>query len=163
MAGLSPSGGRYFETTELAFRSETITAVGFDGPPAWSYTLRPIGETPASSTDGVNIRINVSGYTLTATYVDERNLFPLQKIVYLDPQRQRQTVTGWDDIPDPRYAPDVIELHENHKSWCEWDLSVSATGIDNLTTVTVRGNYTIRVYANYDTSRDRLINELQRR
>lgn len=163
MASLSPSGGRYFETTELVFRSEDITAVGFDGPPAWSWTLSPIGETPSSSVEGVNITITPSGMKLIATYFTEENLFPIQKIVYLDKDMTRHTVDEWFEIPGINGSPDIVELHENWKSWCDWSLSVTAVGTSDSLPATASGSYVIRVYANYNTSRDTLRDMLDER
>ena len=163
MASLDPDGGLYFETTELEFTSEIITAEGFDAPPEWSWTLTPIGGTPGSSVDGKNIQITPSGETLIAEYFSEAYLFPIRSIEYLKPDLSVHSVKYFEDVPPVEEAPDITALREDKKDFCEWHLDVEASGPVGGMPASAGGLFVIRVYANYSTSRDALVAALDRR
>lgn len=155
MASLSPSSGDLIETTELEFVSENITA-DFEVSD-WSFDLIPLGQ--ATSGDQ-NFEFTDSGNTFTASYVNEIGLFPLQLIRYLDPGAMPFEVDNWDLLPPPSESPEITRMIEDTKDLLEWELIVTATGIDTNVVppapVVIIGNYVLRVFANYDTSKDLL-------
>lgn len=162
MASLSPSGGQLIETTELDFMTETITA-DFQVT-NWSFVLAPIS--PAPSGD-VNFSFSGSGNTFNASYVSEAGLFPLQFIRYLDPNAQAFDVPSWDELPEPADSPEITKMIEDTKDLLDWTLTVTATGIDTNVAppvpAVVVGTYDLRVFANYNTSKELLKQAVEER
>jgi hypothetical protein len=162
MASLSPAGGPLLETTELEFVTETITA-DFQVDD-WSFDLVPIS--PAPSGDA-NFSFSGAGSTFDASYISEVGLFPLQFIRYLDPSAEAFQVDDWDQLPDPSESPEVVKMIEDTKDLLDWQLIVTATGIDTNVAppvpATVVGTYDLRVFANYDTSKELLKQAVEER
>lgn len=161
MATLSPSGGDLIETTELAFTGTTVSAVGFSEVTEWTWTLVPI---TAGTPDGSgNFTIAGSGLMFAVDYVSELGLFPLQYVRYQTPERTLVEVDSWDAVPGPADAPQITKMREDTKDLVEWQLDITATGLDMSSPpkpVTASGSYVLRVFANYDTSRDRLVDAI---
>lgn len=160
MAELDPDEGFLIQTTELSFVSGTITAVGFSEVSEWQWTL-----TPAENED-VNFTFTPSGMQFVVEYFSELDLFPIVEIRYLDPQRNNVQISEWEQLPDPEDSPEMVRLQEDDKDLIDWDLHVKAIGLDDDSSPSpaeAEGNYTLRVFANYDTSRDILIAAVENR
>tara|TARA_B100000929_G_scaffold290420_2_gene283904 strand:- start:1343 stop:1843 length:501 start_codon:yes stop_codon:yes gene_type:complete len=164
MATLAPPGGQILDATEFQYgKTDTIVASAFDDPPSWEWSLSPIGETPSRSTEGVNISITPSGWKLIVTYLEEIYLFPIKIIEFTNEYQEFFKNKDWEGVPDKHAFPDLYKMIEDHKSWCEWSLAVTATGTRNDFPASVSGSYVVRVYADYDNSRDILSNQLEMR
>ena len=165
MTALVPPGGELFDTTELDYTSANVQATGFSEVSDWSYEITPIGGAP-DDVDDVNFSLEGSGFTFTVSYVDEVGLFPFQFLDYLDANRERQRVSGFDELPPPEDAGDVILMQEFDQDLWEWQITITATGLDDDSPpapASETGVYTVMVRANYDTSRDQLIEAVDAR
>lgn len=162
MTSLAPVSGRALESTELVFISDSINAVGFSNV-SWSWNLTEDSGTPSNS-EGRNIVVTPQGMSLNIAYISEEEMFPIMTIDYLFSRDKdtRQSVDEWANVPDS--SSDIVLLREDLKSWCDWSLSVTASGTDTSGNPAVAtGQYDIRIFATYDTSRDILIEEVNKR
>lgn len=162
MASLSPESGMALTSTEFVYTHDTIEAVGFSSV-SWSWQLNEVNPTP-SGTEGKNIIITPSGMSLRIEYVSEEDLFPLVSVEFLFDQDKttRDMVDDFSDVPEG--ASDIVRMEEDRKSWCDWVLSVTASGTDTSSNPAVAtGTYDIRIFANYDVSRDKMLEEVNKR
>lgn len=162
MASLEPPSGMALTSTEFVYTQDTIEAVGFSSV-SWSWSLSEVSPTP-SNTEGKNIIITPQGMSLILEYVSEEDLFPLISVEYLFNQDSttREKVDDFADIPSD--SSDIVRMEEDRKSWCDWILTVTATGTDTSSNpATATGTYDIRIYSNYDISRDKLKSEVNKR
>lgn len=164
MPGLNPPSGQVLSATEFEYgKTDSIRAFGFDSPPNWSWSFSPIGETPSRSTEGVNVSISEAGWELIISYLGETYLFPIKIIEFTNEYQEFFTTKNWEGVPDGNAFPDLYKMIKDHKSWCEWSLSVTASGTRNSSSASISGNYIVRVYADYNNSRDILLDQLDMR
>lgn len=164
MAALSPAGGDLITTEENVYTDATITATGFSTVDEWSWSIT--GVSAGAQDNPPNFVVTPDGLDLLVAYVTEDGLFPIQAIRFIDDQGQDQSVDRFEDLPPPAQSPVLYELREDTKSVLEWELAVTAAGQDTQSPsqpATASGTYTLTVFANYDTSRDKLVAAIEAR
>ena len=129
---------------------ETVSASGTAGIPGEydSYTISP---SPAP--------IIVTGTigSVTATYIVDPTIFPLQYIEYLNVAGEIVRVSGsdaWTDFPGPVVAPHIIKMREDTKDLIEYTLTVFSEDLEDSTRYTTV--FTIIIFADYDASKELL-------
>ena len=157
MVALVPAGGVLLETTELEYTSEIVTATGFSVVSSWAWSLSP------SANEGVNFNFAGAGFLFTADYFSALGLFPLRQLDYLTPGRERVVINSFAELPPPAESPDIVYMEEDDKDLMEWELTVTATGLDAGSPAAATETYILRVFANYDTSKNELMEALNAR
>ena len=113
--------------------------------------------------------ISVGGGTVSATYFVDFRIFPLQYVDYVNPAGKLVRIPGiqaMDLLPGPAAAPHVVKMREDTKSFVDYTLTVYShdesvetdeEGNSFTTRTDYVTNFTLRVFANYNTNRDKLI------
>ena len=164
MAELIPeTGTEIISTTEDVGSSEVITST-LATVESWSVEFVGAGAAPDNPPSLVGTD---QGDSFLIEYVPTNQLFPLQYVDYLEPDQTRVRVTGvdaWDQVPGPEDAPEIVEMREDDKDLLEWSAEVTATGLDGEgQPVSATADYTITVFANYNLSRDILVEAVNAR
>ena len=127
---------------------ETLGASGTAGIPG-EYVSYAISPNPAP------IIVTGSSGSVTATYVVDPTIFPLQYIEYVGAAGSVVRVSGidaWDNLPGPVVAQHIVKMREDSKDLIEYTLTVFSEDLEgSYTTV-----FTIIIFADYDVSRDLL-------
>jgi hypothetical protein len=128
---------------------ETVSASGTAGIPG-EYVSYAISPNPAP------IVVTGSLGSVTATYIIDPTIFPLQYIEYLNVAGEVVRVSGfdaWTDFPGPAVAPHIVKMREDTKDLIEYTLTVFSEDIEgSYTTV-----FTIIIFADYDVSKELLV------
>lgn len=155
---LDPNGGEIIDTPETDSQSATINAIGFSTVVEWVYTLSPVGH-EYSGVEGVNFSFTPAGMSFIVEYYDDEGLFPFQYIDYLNPDREQVRVFDQLELPDPEVSPYIIEMREDDKDLLDWELDLTAIGLDTAATPAPKeanAKFILRVRANYDVSKEKL-------
>jgi hypothetical protein len=124
---------------------ETVSASGTAGIPG-EYVSYAISPNPAP------IVVTGSLGSVTATYIIDPTIFPLQYIEYLNVAGEVVRVLGfdaWTDFPGPVVAPHIIKMREDTKDLIEYTLTVFSEDFEgSYTTI-----FTIIIFADYDASK----------
>ena len=169
---LSPADGTtIINTDEDVFVQTTITA---SETVEWEWSLNPIGDAPpqeqivptnfviAPDSEPTSTQLNVS-------YIDNERLFPLDWIRYKTFDNQIVQVDFWEDVPQPDQSPYIFFMKPNNNNMWQWELEVTAspagstTGTTGGTTQSVTATYIIQIFTNYNTNRDILVDEIDKR
>ena len=164
MADLDPADGtEIINTTEDVGASVTITTT-LNTVESWSVDFVGVGAAPDNPPSLIGTD---QGASFLIEYVPTNQLFPLQYVDYLEPDESRVRVTGadaWDQVPDPEDAPEIVEMREDDNDLLVWEAQVTAEGLDEMAQpATATATYTITVFANYNLSRDTLVEAVNAR
>jgi hypothetical protein len=138
---------------------ETLGASGTAGIPG-EYVSYAISPNPAP------IIVTGSSGSVTATYVVDPTIFPLQYIEYVGAAGSVVRVSGidaWDNLPGPVVAQHIVKMREDTKDLIEYTLTVTSKETipseeegGEATEVFYQTVFTIIIFADYDVSKDLL-------
>ena len=151
MPVLGGAGGAIIiNTAEDVFTSGIVVAATSNLPISWQYSISP-------TTD--NFTVSTSDNVLTVNYMSDDGLW-LPMIIYLDNNKNLQTINNWSALPAPSVSPEITQMIVDPNNTKLWTLSVTAT--DSLMNV-YTNTYTLKVEANYSINRDILVTQVSER
>jgi len=148
-------GSELWETDEHVATSATVSTT-LASVSAWSWSFNGVGDAP----DGPDwLYANPQGDALEVGYQVSVHVFALKYVEYqLARGGDRQRVSGVDafeQIPDE--ADEMMKAQEDQYDLHEWWVDITANGVDSEGgPATASGSLLVRIYANYDLSRDKL-------
>lgn len=156
---LVPASGFIIDTNRTTLTSGTITAVGFNPPGVlWEYELTPNGVAP-ENTDDRNFRAGHDGpFSFKIEFHNDQGLFPFQFVDYVNDQNPPGTVRVNKLSDVPQSATQIVKSQDDNKDLLTWTLTVTVAGTVGpfFTPSAEVGVFTVRVYANYDVSKEEL-------
>lgn len=124
---------------------------------ASSYSNNP-GQYFGESLTGEN-RIAIS-------FGADPGIIPMEKIQYVDPNRNLQTISGWGELPAPSQSPELTLMEENNISHIAVTATVTVSylpGEVGAVEETESADFTLIIVSNYTISANLLTDEIQDR